>query len=321
MAQKDLQLKSRLKLPSLQFLFFLVFIQSCGQVVKKDKIPMNWSIFDLDFPEGIEIYRGSNKQIPLKAWVAKINLNQKNISVKILSSDDKDQRSTPIQFLEENDARIIINGGYFNSEKIPTEHVGLLKTEGILEEPASHSIYRDSERYFISRGAFGITNSGSVDIAWCSTNNDSIFEWDRPLTNRPGFPNGLIPFDNAKYWGVRDALHAGPVLISKGSIDLNIEDEVFFNTPVAGVQPRSAIGYTKDQHLILMVVDGRQVESRGVYLEELAIMMSDFQCLEAINLDGGRSSAMVADSRLLNRPAGRTVQREVMSAIGIFYNQ
>ena len=68
-----------------------------------------------------------------------------------------------------------------------------------------------------------------------------------------------------------------------------------------------------------MVVDGRQAESRGVYLEELAIMMSDFDCLEAVNLDGGGSSAMVADSRLLNRPVGRTSQREVMSAIGIFY--
>ena len=116
-------------------------------------------------------------------------------------------------------------------------------------------------------------------------------------------------------------MHAGPILISNGEIDLNIEDEVFFNTPIAGVQPRSAIGYTKDQHLVLMVVDGRQAESRGVYLEELAIMMSEFNCFEAINLDGGGSSALVADSRLLNRPSGRTIQREVMSAIGVFYKK
>ena len=262
---------------------------------------------------------GINKDIPLKAWVAKVDLSQEDIYVKVLSSNDKDQRDTPMQFSENNNARIIINGGYFNSEKNPIEHVGLLKTNGKLEEPASHSVYRDSERYFISRGAFGVTYSGNADIAWCSTKNDSIFEWERPLTNRPGYPNDSLPFSSAYYWDVRDALHAGPVLISDGEIDLNIEDEVFFNTPVAGVQPRSAIGYTKDQHLVLMVVDGRQAESRGVYLEELALMMSEFNCIEALNLDGGGSSAMVADSRLLNRPSGRTVQREVMSAIGIFY--
>ena len=280
---------------------------------------MKWSNFDLDLPEGIEVYMGTNKDIPLKAWVAKVDLAKEDIYVKVLSSNDKDQRDTPMQFSENNNARIIINGGYFNSEKNPIEHVGLLKTNGKLEEPASHSVYRDSERYFMSRGAFGVTYSGNADIAWCSTKNDSIFEWQRPLTNRPGYPNDSLPFSSAYYWDVRDALHAGPVLISNGEIDLNIEDEVFFNTPVAGVQPRSAIGYTKDQHLVLMVVDGRQAESRGVYLEELALMMSEFNCFEALNLDGGGSSAMVADSRLLNRPLGRTVQREVMSAIGIFY--
>ena len=297
----------------------LIFFQSCGKVVKVDKIPMKWSNFDLDLPEGIEVYMGINKDIPLKAWVAKVDLAKEGISVRVLSSNDKDQRDTPMQFAENNNARIIINGGYFNSEKNPIEHVGLLKTNGKLEEPASHSVYRDSERYFISRGAFGVTYSDNVDIAWCSTKNDSIFEWQRPLTNRPGYPNDSLPFSSAYYWDVRDALHAGPVLISNGEIDINIEDEVFFSTPVAGVQPRSAIGYTKDQHLVLMVVDGRQAESRGVYLEELALMMSEFSCIEALNLDGGGSSAMVADSRLLNRPSGRTVQREVMSAIGIFY--
>ena len=280
---------------------------------------MKWSSFDLDLPDGIEVYMGTNKDIPLKAWVAKVDLSQENLSVRVLSSNDEDQLDTPLQFLFENNAKIIINGGYFNSEKNPIEHVGLLKINGKLHEPSSHSVYRDSERYFISRGAFGVTYSGNVDIAWFSPKNDSIFEWERPLTNRPGYPNDSLPFSSAYYWNVRDALHAGPVLISNGEIDLNIEDEVFFNTPVAGVHPRSAIGYTKDQHLILMVVDGRQAESRGVYLEELALMMSEFKCIEALNLDGGGSSAMVAGSRLLNRPSGRTAQREVMSAIGVFY--
>jgi exopolysaccharide biosynthesis protein len=48
-------------------------------------------------------------------------------------------------------------------------------------------------------------------------------------------------------------------------------------------------------------------------------MMKEFDCAEALNLDGGGSSSMVADSRLLNRPAGRTSQRQIMSAIGVFY--
>ena len=55
---------------------------------------MKWSSFDLDLPKGIEVYIGVNKNIPLKAWVAKIDLSQEHLSVKVLSSSDKDQRYT-----------------------------------------------------------------------------------------------------------------------------------------------------------------------------------------------------------------------------------
>ena len=67
-----------------------------------------------------------------------------------------------------------------------------------------------------------------------------------------------------------------------------------------------------------MVVDGRQVDSRGVYLGELAILMSQFNCHEALNLDGGGSSALIIEEKLVNRPSGLNTQREVMSGIGIF---
>ena len=322
MVQKNF--KSRIFPIIINLLRFLIPVIICGfnchNIDIEKTIPMNWTEFDIDLPHGITIYQGQNRQIPLKAWAAKIDLSQEGLSVRVLSSNDKDRKDSPIQFLETTGARIVMNGGYFNSDKNPAQHVGLLKTKGFLEEPASHSVIRDSERYFITRGALGIKYDGSIDIGWCSTKNDSIFQWDKPITNRPGFPNPTIPFKSSKYWNVRDAIHAGPVLIHDGKINVTVEDEVFFNTPVAGIQPRSSIGYTKDNELIIMVVDGRQADSRGVYLEELAVMMMQFNCQEALNLDGGGSSAMVADSRLLNRPAGRTNQREVMSAIGIFYN-
>ena len=63
MARNDLQLKNHLNLSSRLLFLLLIFIQSCGQVVKKDKIPMNWSNFNLDLPEGIEVYLGVNKNI------------------------------------------------------------------------------------------------------------------------------------------------------------------------------------------------------------------------------------------------------------------
>ena len=164
MDQKDLKLKNLRKTFFQKLLISLILFQSCGKVVREDKVPMKWSNFDLDLPDGIEVYEGTNDQIPLKAWVAKVDLSKDNIFAKVLSSSDQDQLSTPLQFLNDNGAKIIINGGFFNSKKSPVEHVGLLKTNGKLIEPASHSVFRDSERYFISRGAFGI-KQWKVDIA------------------------------------------------------------------------------------------------------------------------------------------------------------
>jgi exopolysaccharide biosynthesis protein len=69
--------------------------------------------------------------------------------------------------------------------------------------------------------------------------------------------------------------------------------------------------------IVIMVVDGRQVESRGAYLKELALLMSQFNCFEAINLDGGGSSALIVDGKLVNSPIGLNSQREVMSTIAI----
>ena len=51
----------------------MIIFQSCGKIVKVDEVPMKWSNFDLDLPDGIEIYEGTNDQIPLKAWVAKVD--------------------------------------------------------------------------------------------------------------------------------------------------------------------------------------------------------------------------------------------------------
>lgn len=321
MEVKNLKL---LKLKISYFYIILIFTflsHSCQPIEKEKSIEMNWTSFDLDMPKGIQILQGVNKEIPLKAWVAVVDLSNEKITAKILSSFDKDRMETPSQFMLNTNALIVMNGGYFISNKIPASHVGLLKTDGILREPASPSLLKDNLRYFISRGAFGLSRDGFPDIAWATTKMDSIFQLVKPINNRPGFAAHPITKDEKIHWNVYGAIHAGPVLMSNGEINITLDEEVFFNTPIAGVHPRSAIGYTKKNELIMMVVDGRQPESRGVYLEELAIMLKSFNCHEALNLDGGGSSAIVADTRLLNRPSGLTSQREVMSAIGIFYNK
>jgi len=84
------------------------------------------------------------------------------------------------------------------------------------------------------------------------------------------------------------------------------------------VHPRTAIGVTDDNQLIMMVVDGRQPgHSIGVTLPELAYMMQSCGAVDAINMDGGGSSTMVvAGKGIVNIPSDGA-ERPVSNHLGI----
>ena len=296
------------------FIFFLA-ISSCNRSTMHDSINMNWKISEKNNNNNILLYEGYNSSVPLRAWVAIIP--SKNNKIEILVSNDDDGVETPSEIAINRNASVVINGGYFARGQKPMRHIGLLKSKNILIEPASNSVFRDDIRYNVNRGAFGVLKDNSVDISWASTRNDSIFSWSFPFQNRPGKP-ASVNYNFSEFWNVKEALHAGPVLIHNGKIKISTEQEVFFNTPVDGVQPRSAIGYKENGDTVMMVVDGRQVDSRGVYLKELAMLMKQFDCIEALNLDGGGSSSLIVDGSLINKPIGLNIEREVMSFIAVF---
>ncbi len=88
--------------------------------------------------------------------------------------------------------------------------------------------------------------------------------------------------------------------------------------------PRSAVGVSKDgRYLILMTVDGRQPgASEGTSTAETAEWMRELGAYNALNLDGGGSTALVmegADGKpvVLNRPSGN-VERLVANHVGVF---
>lgn len=63
----------------------------------------------------------------------------------------------------------------------------------------------------------------------------------------------------------------------------------------AGAHPRTAIGFKENGDIVLYTIDGRQSGySYGVKLSTLAERMKELGCVEAINLDGGGSTSIVA---------------------------
>ena len=284
---------------------------------------MTWEIVESttpNFPAGIEIMKGRNDELPINAWAAIIDPRDPDVDLNVIVSEDIDRRETLTQFSQNKKARVVVNGGYFLIDKTPTEHVGLLYVNNRTVAPATKSVLRNNKRYFTARGALGFLDDGGIDIAWVTSRNDSLFNFSEPVKNQPEEPVDSFDFSKAETWEVDDAIHAGPVLMHDGKIRVTSNEEVFFGSTIPDIHPRTAAGYRNSGELVLLVVDGRQVDSRGVDLQELAILMRDLGCVEAINLDGGGSSAMVVDGKLLNRPAGTTSQREVMSAIAVSVN-
>jgi hypothetical protein len=79
--------------------------------------------------------------------------------------------------------------------------------------------------------------------------------------------------------------------------------------------PRSGIGVTADGKVLLVVVDGRRAGwSVGMNLTEFAQLFQFLGATSAMNLDGGGSSVMVVQGKVVNKPSdGR--ERRVSSAV------
>ncbi len=85
--------------------------------------------------------------------------------------------------------------------------------------------------------------------------------------------------------GVRDAISFGPILIVNGkSADISGNG--------GGLNPRSVIGQRKDGSIILLVLNGRQINSIGATYGDLIDIMQEYGAVNAANLDGGSSSIM-----------------------------
>lgn len=117
--------------------------------------------------------------------------------------------------------------------------------------------------------------------------------------------------------GVETAFGGGTLLLSGGQKTAITHD-------VGGNNPRSVIGTNKDGTVIYMMsVDGRQSVSRGVTLSTLADICLEMGMVNAINLDGGGSTAMVGktlENQSLHKFNSPSENRKVINALAITNN-
>lgn len=116
---------------------------------------------------------------------------------------------------------------------------------------------------------------------------------------------------------IKFAISGGALLVKDGEIPET------FSSNITGTHPRTAIGTSKDgETLYLVTVDGRQTSSIGMTQQELAEFLVEINVYNAINLDGGGSTTMVAKNlgdnflSTINSPSGGSL-RAVINGIGV----
>ena len=155
-----------------------------------------------------------------------------------------------------------------------------------------------------------------------------------------GIPQGLVITCGQLVWGGANTayhvigldndniLHVGR-MTGQQALDLGIRDAVSFVTHdglasaliingevqthnlVSGVNPRTAIGQREDGAILLMVLDGRSINTLGATMENVCDIMLRYGAVNAGNLDGGSSSVMVYDGAIINNCASVTGPRYI----------
>jgi len=264
-----------------------------------------------------------------------------------LSDEEVAQIMTPAVELEVQTDTTLINipDTETVSEESPEDDIWALKdTDGdgiILEDIRGNGylgymmIVRDPSRVIVGYMGYGrtveqfceyygavggINGGGFLDTNGTgngSTPTDTVISQGHIIMRTPATATAAFDINNIMHVGyftnaefdamqVRDAAGFGPILVcnGEGATDLR-----------TGVNPRAAIGQRADGSVLLLAIEGRQVQSIGASLYDLVDIMLEYGAVNALNLDGGSSVQMYYNGSYINNVKTLVGLRTIPNAI------
>lgn len=114
----------------------------------------------------------------------------------------------------------------------------------------------------------------------------------------------------------QQVLSFGPALVESGSIVVDENSEVGQS---AASNPRTAIGQIGTNHYLIVVSEGRTDDSQGLSLYQLAQVMQDNGVQTGYNLDGGGSTTLYFNGKVVNQTVGGSGQSSERAVSDIVY--
>lgn len=245
-------------------------------------------------------------------YLSVIEISKKSLKTKLaLGYSDSLENTSTIS--KRYNAIAGVNGSYFKMKGPDPDHQSPGKSTIIRNDKhignrsivylrvadsliSENTFARDSLRRRHQQGVIAITK-GQLSIY--NTNASNLY-WERTIS-------------------AEDILATGPVMLMEDQ-NQPIPNDAFCNDR----HPRTAIGKRADGTVLLFTVDGRTPQSAGMSIIELQQIMRWLGCNEAINLDGGGSTAMYVskqpDNGVVNHPSDNkrfdhTGERQVANVV------
>ncbi|MCB2360078.1 M56 family metallopeptidase [Clostridium estertheticum] len=127
------------------------------------------------------------------------------------------------------------------------------------------------------------------------------------FTNKGTLLVGKYSLNDLNKLNTTQAVSFGPALIVNGKPTITKGDGGW------GIAPRTVIGQKKDGSVILLTIDGRSVKSLGATLSDVQNIFLQYGAVTASNLDGGSSSTMYYNGKVINNPCDISGERKVVS--------
>ncbi|MGV8982856.1 phosphodiester glycosidase family protein [Clostridium sp.] len=250
--------------------------------------------------------------------IAQANLDDKTSGVKVENKDDNS--------IERYDIKGKKYSGYVLIISDPTRlKVGFSSKLGKEGELTSEIAKANNAVAAVNGGAF---TDKAADVEWAGTGanptgiimsngktefSDIKNENEKTevvaLTKEGKLLVGRHSITEMKKVGVTEALSFGPAMIVNGKKMINNNSD-----GAMGIAPRTAIAQRQDGAIILLVIDGRQVNSIGATLREVQdILYDEYGAYNATNLDGGSSSTMFYNDEVINNPSDSLGERAIPS--------
>lgn len=158
----------------------------------------------------------------------------------------------------------------------------------------------------------GVGNGG-IPLGIVVRNSQFIYGGNGGSTSVIGFDQnnvlhvGNMTSEQVRERKIRDAVSFGPALIVNSTPIKTVGNS-------GGLNPRTAIGQRKDGSVLLLVIDGRQPHSLGANFKDLVDIMTEYEAVNAGNLDGGSSSMLYYNGELISTCASLYGPRKIPTA-------